>query len=125
MTWISPMRSFLVLAFIASSFAGAADLPPTLVTPAAAAPVSVVGRTTQLTVTGTDDGGAAALTYTWTATGPASVTVAPNGTATAKTATATFTAPGTYTLTAKIADILNRLRAGFNHSTHARGWAVS
>ena len=41
---------------------------PTVATPAAAAPGSVTGTATALSVFGSDDGGAANLTYAWTVT---------------------------------------------------------
>ncbi len=72
--------------------------PPTIVTPAQAAPNPVVTTSTALSVLVAGTG----LTYSWTATGtaPAPVTFSVNGTSTANYTTATFKAAGTYTLQA-------------------------
>lgn len=81
------------------------NLPPTVVTAAAATPAPVVGGTsTQLSVLGDDDGGEAALTYTWAASSGYPVTFSASGTNGAKNATATFTGAGTYTLEVTITD---------------------
>ncbi|HLF70660.1 MAG TPA: PQQ-dependent sugar dehydrogenase, partial [Dehalococcoidia bacterium] len=47
----------------------AANTPPTVATAAAASPNPTSGTTTQLSVLGADDGGEAALIYTWSVTG--------------------------------------------------------
>lgn len=78
--------------------------PPTISTAAAATPSPVTGTTTSLSVLGADDGGEPALTYTWTASGPAAVTYSANGTNAAKTAVATFTRAGSYTFTVTVRD---------------------
>jgi hypothetical protein len=85
---------------------GSANAPPTVATPAAAAPNPVAANTTALSVLGADDGGEAALTYTWATTGapPAAVTFSANGTNAAKNCTATFTKAGAYNLQATIRD---------------------
>jgi RHS repeat-associated protein len=80
---------------------------PTVATAANALPNPVTATTTNVSVLGADDGGEGALTYTWTATGPAAVTVVPNGTNAAKNAVITFTKSGAYTLTATIKDAQN------------------
>ena len=81
---------------------------PTVATPAAAAPGSVTGTSTTLSVLGADDGGAANLTYTWTVTaepaGAANPIYSANGTNGAKNTTATFSQAGSYTFLATIAD---------------------
>jgi hypothetical protein len=81
---------------------------PTVATAAAANPNSVAGTTSALTVLGSDDGGEANLTYTWTAatvpSGAAQPTYSVNGTNAAKNTTATFSKAGSYTLRATIAD---------------------
>lgn len=77
---------------------------PTIVSAAAADPNPVTGPSTVLTVLGADDGGEAALSYAWIATGPAAVTITPNTGNAAKRATATFTQAGTYQFTATITD---------------------
>jgi beta-glucanase (GH16 family)/regulation of enolase protein 1 (concanavalin A-like superfamily) len=76
--------------------------PPTVLTPATATPV--IDSTTDLSVLGADDAGEAALTYTWSATGPAPVTFSINGTNESKNTTATFTRSGTYNIIATITD---------------------
>ena len=82
--------------------------PPTVVSAAAAAPGTVTGKTTNLSVLGADAGGEPSLTYTWTATtlpsGAAQPTYAVNGTNSAKNTTATFSHAGTYVLQATITD---------------------
>jgi hypothetical protein len=92
--------------FYATLTAGTPNQAPTVATAAAASPSAATGTTTALSVLGADDGGEAALTYTWAATGtpPAAVSFAPNGTNAAKASTATFTRAGTYTLQATVTD---------------------
>jgi hypothetical protein len=77
---------------------------PTIAMVAAAAPSTVTGTTTALTVLGADDGGEGALAYTWSSTGPAPVTFSPNGTNAAKASTATFARAGTYQFLVTITD---------------------
>ena len=81
---------------------------PTVATPAAAAPNPITGTTTSLSVLGSDDGGEANLTYTWTVTakpaGAADPTYNANGTNAAKNTTATFSQAGSYTFLVTIAD---------------------
>jgi rhamnogalacturonan endolyase len=83
---------------------------PTIATPATPANPIVYTNSTTLSVLGADDGGEAALKYTWSTVGtqPGSVTFgAANGTNTAKNISATFSAYGVYTLQATIADAAN------------------
>jgi len=82
----------------------AVDEPPSVFTAASATPTVVAGTTTKLAVVGTDDGGATALLYSWSSTGPVPVTFSATGTNAAKTVTATFKAPGEYVCTATITD---------------------
>ncbi|NLE37552.1 MAG: hypothetical protein GX621_05960, partial [Pirellulaceae bacterium] len=81
---------------------------PTVAVPASATPNPVVDATTALGVLGADDGGEAALTYTWTTTlrpaGAAAPTYSVNGTNGAKNTTATFYAAGDYGFRVTIAD---------------------
>ena len=91
---------------IASRRAGS----PTMVLPASC-PAKVGGSPTRIKdkkgivgVLGADDGGEAALTYSWSATGPGKVQFADNGTNTAKSTTATFSKSGTYVVTVTITD---------------------
>lgn len=85
----------------------AVNQPPTVATPASATPDPVTGTTTALSVLGADDGGESALTYTWSATGPAPVTFSASGTNAAKNTTATFTQAGAYTFQVVIAGAQN------------------
>jgi hypothetical protein len=95
---------------IYASSAVSASAPPTVATAAAASPATVTGATTNLSVLGADDGGEAALTYTWATTGtpPASVNFSVNGTNGAKNTVATFTKAGAYNLQATIKDADNQ-----------------
>jgi hypothetical protein len=74
-------------------------LPPTVAVAASATPNPVTATTTNLSVLGADNAGAANLTYTWDATGtpPATVTYSANGSNAAKNTTATFSKAGNYT----------------------------
>lgn len=78
--------------------------PPTIMTAARATPNPVTATTTAVSVLGADDAGEAALTYTWSATGPASVAFSPNSSNAAKASTATFTRAGSYVLTVTVTD---------------------
>jgi hypothetical protein len=77
---------------------------PTVATPASATPNPVTGVTTSLSVLGSDGGGEAGLTYTWSATGPATVSFSGNGSNAAKNTTATFQASGSYLFQVVIKD---------------------
>jgi O-glycosyl hydrolase len=89
----------------AFSSGGATNNPPTVATPSSATPNPVTGKTTVLSVLGADDGGEAALTYTWFApTAPAPVTLTATGTNAAKNTTATFSVAGAYVFSAVITD---------------------
>ncbi|MBC8107555.1 MAG: PQQ-dependent sugar dehydrogenase, partial [Anaerolineae bacterium] len=89
-----------------------AGLVPTVATPASANqnPV-IVNDSTSVSVLGADDGGEAALTYTWLVTGnpPGTVGFSTNGTNAAKNTVATFSANGTYNLFVLIRDIGGQL----------------
>lgn len=80
--------------------------PPTVATPAAVSQNPVTGTTASLSVLGADDGGEAALTYTWSTSGtpPGVVTFSANSSNAGKTTIATFSAAGTYALLATIQD---------------------
>jgi uncharacterized protein (TIGR03382 family) len=80
---------------------------PMVAAAAAASPAPVTATTTALTALGSDDGGEGALTYTWSATGPAAVTFSANGTNAAKSSTATFARAGAYTFTVTMRDAAN------------------
>lgn len=85
---------------------GPGSAPPTVATTATASPSTVTGTTTDLSVLGADDGGAAALSYTWATTGspPGAVSFAPNGSNAARNSVATFSRAGSYTLQVTIRD---------------------
>lgn len=99
-----PSYSMTVLDLTPSGGPTPANQAPTVARAASATPTPVVGTTVSLAALGADDGGEAALTYTWNATGPAPVTIAGNGTNAAKATTATFTRAGSYTFAVTIAD---------------------
>ena len=83
---------------------------PRVATAASANPSTVTGTTAALSVLGAVGAGESNLTYTWAATTkPTGATVAfsANGTNAAKNSTATFSTPGTYVMTATIADGAN------------------
>jgi glucose/arabinose dehydrogenase len=81
---------------------------PIVVTPASATPNPITGTTGALSVLADDDGGEAALTYTWSVlskpAGAANPTFSVNGTNASKNTVATFTQTGEYTLRARIFD---------------------
>ena len=81
---------------------------PTITTPAAANPSPVTGTSTTVSVSASDDGGAAALTYTWSTTakpaGAADPTYSANGSNAARSTTATFSRAGTYTFLVTVRD---------------------
>lgn len=77
---------------------------PTIATAANSPANPVIGTSVNLGVLGADDGGEAALTYLWAATGPAVVNFSANGINAAKNSTATFSAEGTYTFAVTIRD---------------------
>jgi hypothetical protein len=84
--------------------ATASSAAPTVATAAAASPAAVTSTTTNVSVRGADDGGESSLTYSWSATGPATVTFSPNASHAAASATATFSKAGSYVLRATISD---------------------
>ncbi len=98
-------------ALTATSAAFTVGTPPSVATPAAAAPSPVTGNSTSLSVLGGDVNGESTLTYTWSATtlpvGAAAPIFTVNGTNAAKNTTATFGAAGAYVLTATITDANN------------------
>lgn len=99
-----------LVSLLAVSSASAAELlPPTVATPAAVASNPVAGTSVGVSVLGADDGGEAALTYTWATTaGPTGASFSPNGTNLAKASTVTFTKSGSYTLQCTITDTAAR-----------------
>ncbi|MCK6488808.1 MAG: chitobiase/beta-hexosaminidase C-terminal domain-containing protein, partial [Planctomycetes bacterium] len=84
-----------------SSLITVANTAP-VITSLALAPAPVTGTTAAATAVASDDGTAAnALTWQWSATGPASITAAP---ATAAVTVLTFAKVGTYTVSARAQD---------------------
>ena len=79
---------------------------PTVATAPSASPNPATGTTTSLSVLGDDDGGEAALTYTWATTGtpPAGVSFSANSSNAAKNTVATFTTAGNYGFQVTIRD---------------------
>ena len=81
---------------------------PTIFTPAAATPASVMETSTVLSVLGHDDGGEPNLIYTWSVvskpSGASNPIFSVNGTNAAKNSTATFSKVGTYQLRVIITD---------------------
>lgn len=104
-SYTMPAYSVTTMRIALSSSTNAA---PTVSVPAAAAPSTVTGTTTALSVLGADDGGETNLTYTWSTSakpaGAASPTFLGNGNNAAKNATATFFAAGNYTFLVTISD---------------------
>ena len=82
--------------------------PPTVASPATAAPKPVAGTTTMLSVLGADASGESSLTYTWSLlSGPAGApvpTFSANGTNAAKNTTVSFYQSGNYTFQVTITD---------------------
>ena len=64
------------------------------------------GSSSTFTVAASDDGGEAALTYTWSASGPAPVFFASNGSNGAKSSDGIFEATGDYQVTVAVSDAL-------------------
>jgi hypothetical protein len=89
-----------------SSAITVAAQPPTVAVASSASPSTVTGTSTNLSVLGADDLGAANLTYTWATTGtpPTAVTFSANGTNAAQNTTASFRSAGSYTLQVTITD---------------------
>jgi outer membrane lipoprotein-sorting protein len=79
---------------------GTPNAAPSFQSSAAAGQDPVTGSSVALSSLGADDGGEAALSYTWAATGtpPAAVVFSANGNNAAKSSIASFSKPGTYSL---------------------------
>ena len=88
--------------------------PPVVATPVAIAGGPAPIRTATVSVLGGDEGGEAALRYSWSATGPAAAVFAASDTNAAKATTVTFAAAGTYVITATVTDV-----AGFTATSSA------
>ena len=94
---------------------GLLNQAPSIITPAEATPPLVTGMTTELSVTAADDGGAAGLTYTWSATGGSSelpVGFSENANNAAQLTTATFPSAGDYSLLVTIRDAAGATATG-------------
>lgn len=100
---------------------------PTVVIPATCpaktggSPMRIRDKQCHISVLGADDGGEAALTYTWSAVGPGAVTFADNGTNNTKSTTAAFSQSGTYTLTVVITDAKKTERRQLRDGTSSVG----
>ncbi|MDX2011527.1 MAG: Ig-like domain-containing protein [Myxococcaceae bacterium] len=82
-----------------------ANAAPTLAMGPTASMTPTTATTVVLSALGADDGGEAALTYTWTAAGSSwPLTFSANGTNGAKSTTVTFTGAGTYTFEVVVTD---------------------
>jgi hypothetical protein len=82
-----------------------ANTAPTIAAPAAVSANPVTTTSAAISVLGADDAGEAALTYTWSAVGPAAVSFATNACNSAQNTTATFSQSGAYRLAARITDV--------------------
>jgi hypothetical protein len=86
----------------------AAGAVPSVAAAASASSNPVTGKSVNLSVLGADGGGEQALTYTWSAAGPASVYFSSNGANASKNTAATFASTGTYIFTVTIRDASGR-----------------
>ncbi|HEY7326763.1 MAG TPA: hypothetical protein VH592_03940 [Gemmataceae bacterium] len=104
----TPVADQIVSGLVSYGTGSTTGSPPWVVKPATASPSTVPGKTTILSALGGDVGGAASLTYTWSAlSGPASAplpTYSINGTNAAQKTQVTFYKAGTYVLRVTIAD---------------------
>jgi hypothetical protein len=100
---------------IVSSAATRQNTPPKVTRKASAKLSPATGSTMTLAAMGTDDGGAANLKYTWTATalppGAAVPTFSANGSNAAKNTMTALNAAGTYRFTVSIADAAGLMAA--------------
>ena len=102
----SPIANLVVAGLVAE---GDTENPPWVAMPAAAAPSTVSGTTTQLNVLGGDDYDAAALIYTWSVVSEPNGATAPtfsvNSNNTAQNTTVTFHDAGNYVFAVTITNI--------------------
>ncbi|MHB1423796.1 MAG: S53 family peptidase [Gemmataceae bacterium] len=102
----SPLANLVVDGLV--SF-GNSEIPPWVVTPASAAPSTVTGTTTNLSVLGGDDYNASALIYTWSVVaepyGAEAPTFSVNASNAAQNTLVAFHAAGNYTFQATITNI--------------------
>jgi subtilase family serine protease len=93
---------------VVPALAGITSQGPSVVTPASAASNPVTGTSTNLSVSGTDPGGASSLTYTWSVTSAPSGAPTPNlsinGNNAAQSTTATFYEAGVYIFQVTLTD---------------------
>ena len=82
-----------------------------VITAARAAQNPVTSTSIALSALGSVPQGESALTYTWSASGPAAVTFGVNGTNAAKNTVASFSRPGSYSIQVMIADGLGNRAA--------------
>ncbi len=79
---------------------------PSIVNVAAASPNPITATSTSLSVLAQENGNDTGLTYSWSATGPATVSYSPNNSS--KNTTAIFTKAGNYSFTATVTDAANQ-----------------
>lgn len=101
---VSDMKGGVATGTITITVGTSTNKAPTVATAASASPSSVTGTTTSLKVLGADDAGESNLSYTWSASGPASVSYSSNGSNASKNSTVTFSKAGSYAFTATIKD---------------------
>ena len=90
-----------------TGIASPANQLPVITSAAAGSPAPVTGLATTLSVSATDDGGAAGLSYTWSVIGGTferPVTFSENGNTAARLTNATFTLAGDYTFEVAVRD---------------------
>jgi hypothetical protein len=103
----TPVANLMVSDLVGGSGGSTQHNPPTVVNPAAASSNPVTGTTTTLSALGSDDGGAASLTYTWSVVSEpvgAAPRFSANGTNAAQNTTVTFNMAGAYTFQVAITD---------------------
>lgn len=84
--------------------AATTDAPETATDPEGTLYHVARGQSLGVSVLGSDDGGEAALVYSWAANGPAEPSFSPNGGNAAKNSTVQFEAPGDYLITVNVTD---------------------
>ena len=110
-TYNTTKSATLTIGGVSATFTVATRMntPPTVALAAGTAANPITGTAVALGVLGADDGGEAALTYTWavTDTPSAAVSFSENGTNVAKNTTAIFSKPGIYNFEVTIKDAGN------------------
>jgi uncharacterized protein (DUF362 family) len=83
----------------------APNYPPTIISGATASPNPVVGTTSNLSVTATDDAGDQNMVYTWSCPNNPAVQFSPNGNNAANHCVATFPNAGSYSIQVEVKDL--------------------